>query len=53
MNLGTRLGSALVIGALFAVTFGCQKKEGPVEQAGKQVDQAVDQLQDAAKSDKK
>ena len=59
-----------VIGAVLAVSIamvglpGCEKKEGPVERAGKQVDKAVedvgkkvetagDKIQDAAKDAKK
>lgn len=59
------VSSALVISALLAALgglAGCEKSEGPAEQAGKEVDKAVEQLgeqmekagdsiQDAAKSD--
>jgi hypothetical protein len=51
------LATAIVFGAL---TIGCEKKEGPMERAGKSVDKAVekagdkveragDKIQDAAK----
>jgi hypothetical protein len=57
------VSTALIMGALLATLSACQKKEGPAEQAGKQVDQATekvgeqiektgDQIQDAAKGDK-
>jgi hypothetical protein len=56
--------SALLMGLLLATVYGCEKKEGPVEKAGKEVDKAVitagqkiekagDNIQDAAKGDKK
>ena len=55
---------ALLIGVVFMTLPGCQKQEGPVERAGKEVDQTVEKvgqqiqkagenIQDAAKSDKK
>ena len=58
------IGAALLIGIFMATTSGCQKQEGPVERAGKQVDKAVekvgenvekagDNIQDAAKGNKK
>jgi hypothetical protein len=34
--------AALVVGALITGLFCCQKKEGPVERAGKQIDRAVE-----------
>lgn len=44
MKLGKYASAALLMTAfLFAVT-GCQKKEGPMEHAGKEIDQAVDKL---------
>jgi hypothetical protein len=57
------IGAALIMGALLVTLSACQKKEGPAEQAGKQIDQATekvgeqvektgDQIQDAAKGDK-
>ena len=64
ITLAKTLGIALVIGVLFVTLPGCQQQEGPVERAGKQVDQTVDKvgqqiekagekIQDATKSDKK
>lgn len=58
------IGAALLIGLFMATTPGCQKQEGPVERAGKEVDKAVekvgekvekagDSIQDAAKGGKK
>ena len=58
------LGAALLAGMLFATIPACQKQEGPAEKAGKAVDNAVDkagqqmekagdEIQDAAKGDKK
>jgi len=63
MKLGKNIGAALAMCALLAAISGCQK-EGPVEKAGKEVDQAVEKagekmekagenIQDAAKGDKK
>jgi hypothetical protein len=61
----TSAGAALAMTALLAgLLVGCQKKEGPAERAGKQVDKAVesagqqiekagDKIQDAAKDAKK
>lgn len=56
--------TALFAGALLAALTACQKKEGPAEQVGKQIDQAVekagqqiekagDEVQDATHRDKK
>jgi len=56
--------AALVAGALLAALAACQKEEGPMEKAGKQVDQAVekagqqieragDKVEDATRRDKK
>ena len=56
------VGTALLISALLAALSGCQKQEGPVERAGKEVDKAVehvgeqmekagDNIQDAAQGD--
>jgi len=58
------IGAALLIGILFATIPACQKQEGPAEKAGKAVDNAVDkagqqiekagdEVQDAAKGNKK
>jgi hypothetical protein len=64
MKPGKTLSTALIMTALLAALFGCQKQEGPAEKAGRQVDKAVesvgqqvekagDAIQDAAKGDKK
>jgi hypothetical protein len=34
--------AALVLGALAAGLSGCQKKEGPAERAGKEIDQSME-----------
>ena len=63
MKLGKIVGAGLVMSALLAVLPGCQKQEGPAEQAGKSIDNAVDntgqqvekageKIEDAAKGDK-
>ena len=60
---GKTLGVAVLISALFVGVYGCEKKEGPVEKAGKEVDKATEQVgrkienagekvQDAVKGDK-
>jgi hypothetical protein len=64
----TRLGSSICAAAAMSVLVvglsACEKKEGPAERAGKQVDKAVEkvgeqvekagqQIQDAAKDAKK
>jgi hypothetical protein len=41
-KLGKSLMAALVMSALIGGLFCCQKKEGPVERAGKQIDKAVE-----------
>jgi len=64
MKLGKTVSAALVMSALLVALSGCQKQEGPAEQAGKEVDKATekagkqiekagDSIQDAAKGDKK
>jgi len=64
MKLGKTAGAALVMSALLGALSGCQKQEGPAEQAGKEVDKAADKvgqqmekagddIRDAAKGDKK
>ena len=58
------LSAALVISALLVALSGCEKQEGPMEKAGKSVDNATqsvgehvenagEAIQDAAKGDKK
>jgi hypothetical protein len=42
IKLGKSVMVALVMSVLIAGVFGCQKKEGPVERAGKQIDKAVE-----------
>jgi predicted small lipoprotein YifL len=63
MKLKNTISTAIVMSALVVALAGCQK-EGPVEKAGKSVDNAAekagqqiekagDNIQDAAKGDKK
>jgi hypothetical protein len=58
------LSAALIMSALLVALSGCQKQEGPAEQAGKSIDNAAESvgehvenageaIQDAAKDDKK
>jgi hypothetical protein len=42
IKLGKSVIAALVMSALIAGLFGCQKKEGPAERTGKQIDKAVE-----------
>jgi len=42
INVCKSVMAALVMSALIAGLFCCQKKEGPVEGAGKQIDRAVE-----------
>ena len=60
---GMTLSAALVMSALLVALAGCERKEGPVEKAGKEVDKATEQVgrkienagekvQDAVKGDK-
>ena len=64
IKLGKRVMTSLVISALLIGLSCCQKKEGPVERAGKQIDKAVEKsgqqiekagekIEDAAKDAKK
>lgn len=64
MKFGRYVATAFTMSILVAALSGCQKQEGPVERAGKEVDQAVEKagekiekagenIQDAAKGDKK
>ncbi|MBS1157280.1 MAG: hypothetical protein H6R07_3204 [Proteobacteria bacterium] len=64
MKSGKFLGTAMIASALLVVLSACPKPEGPMERAGKDVDQAVekvgeqiekagDNIQDAAKDNKK
>ncbi|MBK7593197.1 MAG: hypothetical protein IPO75_15420 [Betaproteobacteria bacterium] len=63
-RLSRTIGAVLVTGALLVVLSGCEKKEGPAERAGKEMDKAVDKvgqqiekvgdsIQDAARDAKK
>jgi hypothetical protein len=60
----TRISTIFAIGAVLAALSGCEKQEGPLEKAGKEVDNAAatvgqkienagEKMQDAAKGDKK
>lgn len=62
MKLNKMALTSLVMGALLVALSGCQKQEGPAEQAGKDIDQATEQageqiekagesIQDTAKGD--
>lgn len=64
MQFGKTVSAALVVTAVLVALAGCQKKEGPAEHAGKEIDNATakvgqqvekagDKIQDAAKGDKK
>lgn len=63
MKFEMTISTAVIMGALLVTLSACQKKEGPAEEAGKQIDQttekvgeqiekAGDEIQDAAKGDK-
>ena len=63
MKLVQAIGTALAMSALLVALPGCEKQEGPMEQAGEKVDQGVekageqiekagDSIQDATKVDK-
>ncbi len=64
INRGKALSVLVLVGTLFVGVYGCQPKEGPVEKAGKEVDKAAatvgqkiekagENIQDAAKGEKK
>ena len=54
IKLGKSVMAALVMSALIAGLFGCQKKEGPAERAGKQIDKAIEKTgQQVEKAGKK
>lgn len=64
MKLEKLARNALIMTALIAAISACQKPEGPAEHAGKEIDKTVEKtgqqiekagenLQDAAKGDKK
>jgi hypothetical protein len=42
IKLGKSVLAALVISLLFVGVSGCQKKEGPVERFGKQIDKTLE-----------
>ena len=63
MKPGKTVSATLIISGLLIALSGCQKQEGPAEQAGKDIDKATEQagekieqvgenIQDAAKGDK-
>lgn len=63
MKVGTAFGVVLLVGALSGALAACDKKEGPMERAGKSVDDAAakagdkvekagESIRDAAKGDK-
>ena len=63
IKFGKIVSAALITTAVLVALSGCQKKEGPAEQAGKSVDRAAEKagaqiekagesIQDAAKGDK-
>lgn len=63
MKLEKTVSAAMAIGVMLVALSGCQKQEGPAEQAGKDIDKATEQagekieqvgenIQDAAKGDK-
>ena len=64
MKLEKTIRTVIVMSALIAALSACQKQEGPAEHAGKEVDKTVDKagqqiekagdnIQDAAKGNKK
>jgi len=44
MKHGKIVGAALFMSALLVALPGCQKQEGPLEKAGKEIDQAVEKM---------
>jgi hypothetical protein len=63
-TIAKAVGAVLAIGMLITTLPGCQKQEGPLERAGKEVDQAAEKvgqevekagerIQDAAQDAKK
>lgn len=63
-KIGMGIITALLLGIMVAGMSGCQKKEGPMEQAGKEIDKAAEKtgekiekagekIKDAAKDVKK
>jgi predicted acylesterase/phospholipase RssA len=43
-SIGKTVVAALAMGALIGALSACEKKEGPVERAGKEIDKAVDKV---------
>ena len=63
-SIGKSVVAAMAMGALIGGLVACEKKEGPAERAGKDIDKAIDKvgqqveragekIQDAARGDKK
>ena len=63
-KIGNRVVAGLAVGILMAGLAACEKKEGPAERAGKEIDKAVERagqqiekagqkIEDAAKDAKK
>lgn len=46
MEFKKTIGAAVVMTALLATLFGCQKQEGPAEKAGQKIDKAVEKSAD-------
>jgi len=42
MKISRSFSAVLIVGALVAGLSGCQKKEGPAEHVGKEIDKAVE-----------
>lgn len=64
MKFAKSMGARLVMGTLLVALVGCQKQEGPAEQAGKEIDKAAtkagqeiekagQRIQDTAKGEQK
>lgn len=64
MKLVKTVGAALVVAVFLAALAGCERNEGPMEQAGKSIDKAAEKvgdkveqagetIKDAAQGDKK
>lgn len=64
MKLAKSVGAHVVMGAVLVTLAGCQKQEGPAEQAGKEIDKAATKagqeiekagkrIQDTAKGEQK
>jgi hypothetical protein len=64
MKIAKTVSTTLIMGAMLVALSACQKHEGPAEHAGREIDKATDKagqqiekagqnVQDAAKGDKK